>query len=82
MKIPEHVWRVSTHNQIHSTVYYICRRYRRGKTGFLPTRDVVGMRGNHGDLSLGMSFAAAKEFAAKENKELGWGNILPFKVYA
>lgn len=82
MNIPSSVWRVSVHNQIHRTVYYICRRYVRGKTGFRPTKDAVGMRGNHGDLSLGMSYSRATEWATEKNRALGWNKILPFTIHA
>jgi hypothetical protein len=71
MLTPSVVWRVSTWNQIYSTIYYIARKYIRGKTGWIPTKDTIGKRGKGG--KLGMNKSEAVGNAAFLNGELGWG---------
>ena len=69
---PDTVYRVSVHNQIYNTKYYVVTEWTRGKRGgYRNTRRVrAGMRGKGN--ALGLSHGEAVEIAAEWNHEKGW----------
>lgn len=76
MNTPNEVYRVSTHNQIYSSIYYVVTGWTKAKNGgwkpfhWQDSRRRIGRRGPGG--SLGLSFSEAHELAAEMNRELGW----------
>lgn len=67
------VYRVSIHNQIYTTVYYVVTEWTKSKNGgWSQTGERIGMRGKGN--SLGMSCGEASIIAGFRNKEAGWRN--------
>lgn len=71
-KAPDTVYRVSIHNQIYSSTYYVVTKWEIGKKGgYRSTGNFRrGMRGKGN--ALGLSYGEAAEIAAKLNREEGW----------
>lgn len=69
---PETVYRVSIHNQIYSTTYYVVTKWKRGKKGgYRSTGNFrFGMCGKGN--ALGLRYGEAVEIAAELNREEGW----------
>lgn len=68
---PENVYRVSIHNQIYSTTYYVVTGWTRAeKGGWKPNGYRYGYRGKGG--ALGLTGGEAIELASKLNREEGW----------
>lgn len=70
---PNIVFRVSIHNQIYNSKYYVVTGWKKAPSGgWKPTGSRYGMRGNHGDGSLGLSKGTAIEIASDWNAKKGW----------
>ena len=73
---PDTVYRVSVHNQIYSTIYYVVTGWRKLPNGgwkpfhWQDRGYRSGMRGKGN--SLGLTFGEAAELAAELNREKGW----------
>ncbi|TAE86021.1 MAG: hypothetical protein EAZ82_12220 [Verrucomicrobia bacterium] len=69
---PTTVFRVSIHNQIFTTTYYVVTEWTRGKVGGYSNtgRIRLGMRGKGN--SLGLTYSEAAELASKWNRKAGW----------
>ena len=64
--------RVSIHNQIYTTKYYVVTERENGKRGgWVSTGGRWGMRGKGN--ALGVSFGEACSLAGGFNRSLGWG---------
>ena len=74
MQLPSKAHRVSIHNQIFNTTYYVVSEWIPGKTGGWKSAGrygyKVGMRGKGN--ALGLTYQEAVELAAKRNLEEGW----------
>lgn len=68
---PNKVYRVSIHNQIYNTIYYVVTEWVKAKNGGWKTAGFSsGMRGKGN--ALGLTFSEAAERASEWNRELGW----------
>jgi hypothetical protein len=65
------VYRVSVHNQIFNTIYYVVTGWNRARNGgWKPNGYRTGTRGKGG--ALGLTYGEAIELARELNKEKGW----------
>ena len=68
---PTRVYRVSIHNQIYNTIYYVVTEWVKAKNGgWKTTGHRWGVRGKGN--SLGLTYGQAAERAEEWNRELGW----------